>query len=243
MNKSPKADLNSSSDFLTEEEAALQAGVALKMLSHFIKNILQMVGGGAEMAELALRNNNLLGLQKSLSLVMPNLDRLKRVILDLCEYSRIRPLEPAACDLNQILRQAVRDLPPAMKENIARLTLQTDPAIPAARLDADKVRQIIRHFLFHLLDPEQGHNGPVTVETRYLPESEEFLIAFAAPIPLPEDPRTLFQPAEYKITKFRSGLDLPLAKRLVDLHQGRIELDTRPDGQTVFTICLPQKMD
>jgi signal transduction histidine kinase len=243
MNKVPNTGLNQNSDFLSEEEASLQAGIALKTLSHFIKNILQMVGGGAEMIDLALRNNNPQCLQKSLALTLPNLERLKRVILDLCEYSRIRPLELASCDLNQILGQAIRDLPPAMEEKIALLTLQTDPAIPPARLDADKIRQIIRHFLFHLLDPEDGQNCPVTVETRYLPESEEFLVAFAARTRLPEDPRTLFEPAEYKITKFRTGLDLALAKRLIELHQGRIELDNRPDSQTVFTVCLPQKMD
>ena len=242
MDKSPKTDLSSYNDALTEEEAALQAGMALKTLSHFIKNILQMAGGSAEMIELALRNSNTQGIQKSMALMLPNLERLKRVILNLCEYSRTRPLELSACDLNQILSHAVRDLPAAMKEKTRYLTIHPNPAIPAACLDADKVYQIIRHFLLHLLDPEDQCDYPVTVETRYLSDSGEFLLVFTARIPLPNDPRILFEPAEYKKAKFRTGLDLPLAKRLVEQHQGRIEIDSQQGGQTVFTVCLPRRL-
>lgn len=243
MSKTRKKTKAVSPDILSEEQASLEAGIALKTLSHFIKNILQMVGGGAEVIDLAVQNNNPQYLQKSLDLMRPNLERLKRIVLDLCEYSKIRPLEISSCDLNTILQQAIRDLPSAMGGKIAMLTLQTDPAIPAARLDADKIRQMIRHILFHLLDPEDGLDHPVTVETRYLPQTEELLLGFAAEIPLPDDPKALFEPAEYKITKFRTGLDLPLAKRLIERHGGRIELDKRSDGQTALTICLPRKMD
>lgn len=224
----------------SEEETCLRAGRALKTLSHFIKNILQMVSGGAEVADLALQNNNMHHLQKSLVLILPNIERLKRITMDLCEYSKIRPLEISPFDLNQALRQAVRDLPAAMQQKTDLLTLQTEDSLPPARLDPDKIRQMFRHFLFHLLDPEDGQDHPLTIETRYLEDSQEFMICFAAAVPIPADPMALFEPAEYKITKFRSGLDLPMAKRLVEWHHGRIELDRRPDGQTVFSVYLPQ---
>lgn len=234
--------LTQHSEPLSEEEASLQAGIALKTLSHFIKNILQMVSGGTEVIDLALRNHNTECLHKTLDLMLPNVERLKRIILDLCEYSKTRPLEISSFDLNLTLQQAVRDLPAAMSNKIALLTLQIDPQIPAARLDADKIRQMFRHFLFHLLDPEDGLDHPVTVETRYLHETEEFLIGFAADIPIPADPRTLFEPAEYKITRFRTGLNLPLAKRIIERHGGRIDLDRRGDGQTALTIFLTRTM-
>lgn len=227
----------------SEGQACLQAGKALKTLSHFIKNILQMVSGGAEVADLALQNNNMDHLQKSLTLILPNIERLKRITMDLCEYSKVRPLDISPFDLDQVLQQAVRDLPAAMQDKTALLTLQTEDSLPAAHLDADKIRQMFRHFLFHLLDPEDGQNHPLTIETRYLADSKEYMICFATAIPIPPDPNVLFGPAEYKITKFRSGLDLPLAKRLIEWHRGRIELDTRPDGLTVFTVILPQSVE
>jgi signal transduction histidine kinase len=36
-----------------------------------------------------------------------------------------------------------------------------------------------------------------------------------------------------------TGLGLPLAKRLIDLHGGALEIDTRPGGGTVARIRLP----
>lgn len=230
-------------NYLSEEQACYQAGQALKQLSHFIKNVLQMVSGGAEVADLALQKGQTDHLRKSLDLMLPNLERLKRMILDLCEYSKPRPLEISSFDLNQVLQQAIRNLPAAMQEKTALLTLQNEPALPPAQLDPEKIRQVFCHFLFHLLDSEDGREYPVTVETRYLLDAKEFMICFATAMPLPADPQALFEPAEYKVTRFRTGLDLPLAKRLIELHGGRIELESRPDSQTVFAVSLPQIID
>jgi signal transduction histidine kinase len=36
-----------------------------------------------------------------------------------------------------------------------------------------------------------------------------------------------------------TGLGLSIAKRIIDLHNGRIFVETRPSGGAVFTIALP----
>ena len=158
---------------LSEEEACLQAGTALKKLSHFIKNILQMVSGGAEVADLALQNDNMDHLQKSLGLILPNIERLKRITMDLCEYSKIRPLEISAFDLNQTLRQAVRDLPPAMQEKTALLALQTEDSLPAARLEDEAGVALARGLIER---SSEGQWRPTDLGRRFLNDLQaEFL--------------------------------------------------------------------
>jgi len=205
---------------ITEEQTLLQTGEAVRTLSHFIKNILQMVGGSAEIAHTAAQTGNSKCLEKSLALLVPNFERLRRTLLDLCEYSRIRPIEAVPCSLKTLWGEAVADLPNVMKEKLPAITLQTDSPMPAAYLDPDKIRRMFRHILIFLLDQK---TDSISVEIRFQPQTPEWLISFAWQGRLPENPNNLFEPAEPKGAQWGTGLDLPLAARILSQHQGHIE--------------------
>lgn len=237
MNKTHESFLVEESPALSEEQALLQTGLAVRNLTHFVKNMLQMVGGSAEIAQTALQTGNTKCLEKGLHVLLPNLERLRRTILDLCEYSRIRPLQPAPCDLKTLLLQAQNDLPAALKEKRPALSLQSAPTLPAAHLDPDKIRQLFRHILIFLTD----QNPPaVSAEIQFRTVSSEWLISFEWEGTFPDNPQGLFEPAEQKGAQWGTGLDLPLAARMVHLHQGRIETRQK-EKYCLLQLHLPQQ--
>ncbi|MEJ5259580.1 MAG: hypothetical protein WHS88_05250 [Anaerohalosphaeraceae bacterium] len=205
---------------LTEEQTLFEAGRAVRSLSHFVKNLLQMVGGSAEVAQTSLQTGNSKCLEKSLNLLLPNLERLRRTVLDLCEYSRIRPIEAAVCDIKTLWENALADLPAAGKEKLPPITLQTDSRLPCAYLDSDKIRQMFRHILIFLLDQKADS---ISVEIRILPNPPQWFISFAWEGILPENPHSLFEPAEPQGSQWGTGLDLPLAARFIHQHNGHME--------------------
>lgn len=241
MNKTEESILIQEPSCPSEEEALMESGLALRNLSHFIKNIVQMVSGGAEVAQAAVQSNNPKYLEKSLNLLLPNLERLKRIIIDLCEYSRVRPPKMESCDWKVLLREVLRDLPPAVEKKLEKTTFQTDAPLPSACLDHEKIRQMIQHFVLFLADQGEDDGCPIQAEVRYFPQTREFLLAFAYKGQLPDCPQSLFEPGEYKGTRFGTGLNLPLARRFVQQHQGRIEVEQRSDGCVVFLVFLPQQ--
>lgn len=241
MNKTEESILIQEPSGPSEEEALMESGLALRNLSHFIKNIVQMVSGGAEVAQAAAQSNNPKYLEKGLNLLLPNLERLKRIIIDLCEYSRIRPLKMEPCEWKVLLGEALRDLPPTVEKKLEKITFQTDAPLPSACLDHEKIRQMLRHFLLFLADQGENDGCSIQSEVRYFPQTREFLIAFAYKGKLPDCPQSLFEPGEYKGTRFGTGLNLPLARRFVQQHQGRIEVEQRSDGRVVFFVFLPQQ--
>lgn len=220
---------------LTEEQTLFEAGQAVRSLSHFVKNLLQMVGGSAEVAQTALQTGNSKCLEKSLNLLLPNLERLRRTVLDLCEYSRIRPLEAAACNIKMLWADALADLPAPAKEKLPPITFQADSPLPGALLDPDKIRRMFRHVLIFLLDQK---TNSISIEIRILPHPSQWLISFAWEGILPENPHSLFEPAEPKGSQWGTGLDLPLAARIIHQHNGHTEA-VQEGKNAILRLYLP----
>lgn len=237
MNKTDEIFITQSDSELRQEQVWLEAGIAVQNLSHFLKNLLQMVGGGAETARAAVQSDNPKYLEKSLDLLLPNLERLKRTIIDLCEYSRIRPLQAAPCDLKILLEEAQNDLPAALKEKGPALRLQTDPTLPFAYLDPDKIRWMFRHILIFLIDQK---SESLSAEIQCLPSESRWVISFTWEGILPENPQILLEPVEQKGTRWGTGLDLPLAARIIHQHNGCITM-AQKGGKNLLEVHLPQQ--
>lgn len=222
-----------------EQRHLLDAGRALRDLNHFAKNILQTVGGAAEVLTIAIERGDTARIGQSGRLLTANLDRLRRLVIDLCEYSRFRPPNYIPCRLDDLLQKAVTSLPPGMESLAMNLHLHVAPDLPEARLDGPRITDMIRHILIHLLDGPEDPQARIRVEVCYLPPAGEFQICFSAPVALPDEPRMIFEPVEYKAGRFRTGLNLPLALRTVEQHNGRIELERLDTGTVNLLVCLP----
>jgi hypothetical protein len=53
-----------------------------------IKEALQMVGGAAEIIDLSLRTGDILQARRTWDVMKPNLEKLKKFILDMLAYSK-----------------------------------------------------------------------------------------------------------------------------------------------------------
>ena len=224
-----------------DNQVLLEAGMALRTLSHFAKNILQMVGGAAEVANLSLQRNDIQRLRQSAGLLTGNVDRLKRLTMDLCEYSKLRPMQCAPCQINDLVQKAVKTLPAGMDTLTDQLQLSLPVNLPEIYIDPEKVTQMIRHILVHVLDAIQTPDDKVRLETCWMASQQEIQICVSAPIELPQPHQAIFEPVEYKNTRFRTGLNLPLALRLVNQHEGRIELEPLGNGTVNLLVCLPTR--
>lgn len=87
-----------------ENRRLVAAGKATLQLSHSVKNILQMVGGAAEVIDFGLRSNEIHRVKKSWDILKPNIERLKKFTLDMLDYSKERKLEVDNCDFNRVIQ-------------------------------------------------------------------------------------------------------------------------------------------
>lgn len=226
-----------------ENTRLLATGTAALKLSHSVKNILQMIGGAAEIVDFGLRTNQIHRVKRSWDILKPNLERMRKYTLEMLDYSKDRPLKLEACDLNRVIQSAIESLKSQLKQKNSKLNIRIDQKIPTIELDSERIHEMALNIILNAIDIVDEQVGIVSVETRYLPEQQEVLYAVTdnGPGMMEEMKVKIFTPFESKKSKFGTGLGMPIAKQVVDQHGGRIEIDTEIDKGTTFNIYLPAK--
>ncbi len=125
------------------------------------------------------------------------------------------------------------------KEDPIRLVKELDEKIPLIRTDASQVQQILLNLLLNAVDA-MPKGGTLTVRSSRAPV-EGFLrvdISDTGHGIDPQDAERIFQP--FYSTKVKgSGLGLAIVRRLVDIHGGKVSLQSEEGAGTTFTVCLP----
>ena len=228
---------------MCENTRLVATGNAALKLSHSVKNILQMIGGAAEIVDFGLRTNQIHRVKRSWDILKPNLERMRKYTLEMLDYSKDRPLKPAACDFNRVIQSAIESLKSQLKQKASKLNIRIDQKIPTVEMDGERLHEMALNIILNAIDIVDEQVGIVSIETRYLPKQQEVLFAVTDNGPgMTEDVKEkIFTPFESKKSKFGTGLGMPIAKQVIDQHGGRIEIDTKVGRGSTFNIFLPAK--
>ena len=103
--------------------------------------------------------------------------------------------------------------------------------------DPSQLQLVFQNVLMNAAQAMNGQ-GPIAVTIEKAGGRAHVSIADAGPGMTPEVLEHAFE--AFFTTKSRgTGLGLPLAKRIVDAHDGEIRIETPPAGGTVVTLVLP----
>jgi signal transduction histidine kinase len=181
---------------------------------------------------------------------------LLSVINDILDLSRAEaaalPLDPRPLDLARLLRSTVRMLQPKADQGGLTLSLDVDPPALPAVVDEVRIRQVIVNLLSNAIKfTEPG--GWVTITARRTVDvGQEERGAGWIRIEIADDGigmppgeiERAFEPFVQLDAGFSrrfegTGLGLPLARRLVEAHGGRLNLFSEPGEGTQAVILLP----
>jgi PAS domain S-box-containing protein len=166
--------------------------------------------------------------------------RLNALIGDLLVFGRPATLERRPTDLHQLLDGCFHLYAGEIRERSIELQKAYHPHLPILQVDQDKMIQVILNLLKNALEATPS-GGSVTVGTQPHRTGErgevdqvEVNISDTGCGILPEDRDRIFD--LFFTTKSRgSGLGLPICRRIIEDHGGRIALESRPDQGTTFT--------
>ena len=217
-----------------------QSGQSVNELAHLVKNMIQMVGGAAEIIGLGLEREDYDRLRRSWSIFEPNLARLKKFLLDLIKYTKHYPLQKTDCDMNQLVRNAIASCHCLLKNKNIRVEFhdaQFDGRIP---LDAERISETVANLITHALDNLPEHAGQITITTQYLRDHQQVQVSVCDDGPALSEVtiRALARPHERTRDMCGTGFDIPLAKLYIEQHDGYMELDSSSTGNGVH-VYLP----
>ena len=224
-----------------KSERLAAVGETVANLSHHIKNILQALGGGTELLEKALSQQDAAKAAGAWPIVGRGLDRVNAVILNMLAFSKPRQPLLQKVDVNQILNECVELVTPHVEEH--RAAIMTDLAdLPPTPADPGALHQAFLNFLTNALDALEGNDGGViTVRSEFDPLSRQIVIHVIdngvgmGPAELSRIFEVFYTTKGHKGT----GLGLAVAKKVIDEHGGSIDVQSAPGQGTTFIVALP----
>jgi two-component system cell cycle sensor histidine kinase PleC len=242
--------------WLAEHTARIETQLASKVKSEFIANMSH---------ELRTPLNTVIGFAKLLGehrkraladaevveyadLIRDAATHLLAVINDILDMSKMQSgkytLDAREIDLDEILQVALASFRPTAVDVGVTLQSQFDPHLPMVKGDPAKLRQVFGNLISNALkftppggtvtiEARTGAGGGASVHVRDTGlgmSSEEIAVAL-----------TPFGQVDASRSRWRdgTGLGLPIARALVQLHGGRLEIRSAKTLGTEVTVMLP----
>jgi len=226
-----------------QQERLAAVGQAITSLSHYIKNILQGIQGGAHAVETGLKQEQLPSVVQGWDIVRRNLHRINSLVLDMLSYSRQAAPNFVQTSINAIVREVAELAQAAAKEKHVTLTTALDTTLPETAVDPDGIHHACLNIISNAIEAAPSISGKVEIATRLSTSGDEVCITVTdnGPGIPPEEQTNIFQ--AFYSTKGHKGTGLGLAAslKIVEEHGGRIVLKSAPGEGAVFIIRLPKK--
>ena len=167
--------------------------------------------------------------------------RMRGLIEALLAYSRAgRSDDPAPVDLGTVASDVLRTLAAAMVESSARVSLGELPRVMGDRV---QLEQLLQNLVANALKFRDGGRAQVWVQAERGDGGMVQVSVADAGIGIDPAHRErvfkMFQRLNDRHTYDGTGIGLAICRKIVERHGGRIWVDDRPGGGTVFHFTLP----
>ena len=204
-------------------------------LAHEIRNPLAGIAGVIEIIGRDLPTTS--PARSVVKDVRQEIARINHIVTDLLQTARPHPPQVRKSDLNTTVEHAVMlGRQQALAKSI-EITLQKDPSLPEVEHDSDQIHQVLLNLLLNALQAID-RSGKITVALKSQGTMAVVEVADnGRGIPAPDLPH-IFRPF-YTTKGDGTGLGLSLARRIVEDHQGRIDVTSGIGDGTTFAVVLP----
>lgn len=226
-----------------KSERLAAVGQAIAGLGHCVKNILNGMEGGSYILQSGLDKGADDSIREGWDILKRNSSRLKDLMLDMLAYSKPREPIYSKIDGNNIPKEVVELLYEKARSKGVNLRFIPDDRLGMVMLDGKAIYRGLLNLITNAIDACPPNGGSVEVKTHLLPESEQFQIVIqdnGAGIRqenLAKLGRAFFSTKGAEGT----GLGLCLTYKVIEEHEGRVEVDSNVGTGTTFTVTLPLK--
>ncbi|MBN1336716.1 MAG: hypothetical protein JXB39_12230 [Deltaproteobacteria bacterium] len=226
-----RTELGVAQEALIEKERLSAIGELAAGLAHEVRNPLQILRGTVQ----ALQAGRL-DLRPACDDLLEEVDRMEILIRKLLDYARPLSIHSESLRLGDLVQRAVASLDPGRPTSAIRLVRGADLEILG---DAILLRSVLVNLLENALHAIRNTGG--RVEIAGWSDDGESVVEVSddgrgiAPEDLPLVCQPFFSRKEAGI-----GMGLALAQRIVELHQGRLEVASELGRGTGIRIHLPE---
>jgi signal transduction histidine kinase/CheY-like chemotaxis protein len=234
---------------LMAEEAQKTKTVFVSKVSHEFRTPLNMIIG---LVGLMIENPEIYGQQlpatmiEDLEIVHRNCEHLSSMINDVLALSQVEAgrlkLHRERIDLAEVTDEALTVVRPFLEKKGLSFQVCIPEDLPKVYCDRTRIRQVILNLMSNAARFTQ--EGGITLDVVQREENCVVSVTDTGPGIPSEDARAIFEPfcqggSGLWRDKGGSGLGLSVSKQFVELHGGRIWLESEPGVGSTFSFQLP----
>lgn len=230
-------------DAMLKAERFAAMGQTITVLSHHIKNILQGVRGGSYLIRMGLDKEQTDLIRQGSDIVERNQTRIYDLVMDMLSFSKDRVPSLQLADLNKVIGEVSQLAAARAAECGVAIEFRKGDDIPTSLFDAEGIHRAVLNIVSNAIDAVDGtENGAVVVQTGYDKSADMLLVAVSDNGPgIPEDQRNaIFNVFESSKGARGTGIGLPVSRKILREHGGRVRVEGGPGQGTRFVLSWPR---
>jgi signal transduction histidine kinase len=206
-------------------------GLFSASIAHEIKNGLVAINTYCEVM-LASDSNH-----EMAEMVRRELKRIDGLTTQMLRYAAPKPATQAAVNVHTVLDHLLRLFEHQMSGRMIVLRRDYQAAAPAVLGDESRLQQAFMNLLLNAVEA-MSQGGELTVATENAAGQLKISIRDTGAGITPENFPHLFE-TFFTTKKHGTGLGLAISRRMVEEHQGAIQVQSNPGRGSTFTVTLP----
>jgi len=218
-------------------------GKTTAILSHDIKNILEGLQGGAYVVDEGIKDGDMKLVRKGWDITKKNITEISTVVQNILYSSKRRPSEYQKVAPDEIVREDVALFQDKAKAMGITLRHQVNRALPLVTTDPFSIHRMLNNLIWNALqackNDTEKDSHTVIVRADFYDRLHFMFEVEDNGIGMDEETRNnIFK--EFFSTKGSggTGLGLMVVERIVQEHEGRIEVLTTPGKGSTFRVIL-----
>ena len=204
-------------------------------LAHEIRNPLAGIAGVIEIIGRDLPASS--PAREMVKDVRIEIKQINQILSDLLETARPHPPLLMKSNLNTTVEHAVMLARQQILSKPIHIEFQKTPDLPEVEHDSDQIHQVVLNLLLNAVQAMEG-SGTITVTNGRQDECAVVRVADTGRGMTEHQLTQIFRPF-YTTRSNGTGLGLSLVRRIIDDHQGEIDVTSEPGKGSTFQIRLP----
>jgi PAS domain S-box-containing protein len=233
---------------LIQSQRLAAIGEVFTGIQHSMKNMLNACKGGSYMVRTGLAKDNRKMLEEGWEIVQEGIARMTDMSTDMLKYvkewrPRFEKVDPA-----QTLSEIYRVIKQTAKNRGVEIRLNLPRELPSLKCDARMIYSAVMDIVSNAIDAclwkdysDVKETPEIIIGARENSEKQELIIEIKdnGCGMTEEVKKNIFTPFFSTKSKAGTGLGLSITSRMIDVHDGRIDVESESDKGTVFHIALP----
>ncbi|MCK5695122.1 MAG: response regulator [Desulfobacula sp.] len=230
---------------LVQSERLAAVGQTVSGLAHYVKNILIGLQGGSYVVDVGIANNNTEKLKTGWKTIKRNIKRIGDLTKDLLTYSKQREPEFEACLPNDIVNDVIELVADVAGSNGVLISKEFDNSIGEVMADSQTIHRSLLNLINNAIDAcveDENISKKHKIKVKTFMDKNNYFCFEVKDNGCGMDKDTqkrLFDPMFSSKGGKGTGLGLLVTSKLIEEHNGVIEIKTSLGDGSTFTIKLP----